>query len=42
MKKFVKYILGGLALLLFFFLIDDSGVGFKAHIRKVKAWANRR
>ena len=41
MKKFAKYVIGGLALLLYFFLLDDSGVGFKGHMQKIKGWANK-
>jgi len=41
MKRIGKYVFGGLALLLFFFLLDDSGVEFKGHMQKVKDWANK-
>ena len=41
MRKLVKYFLGFFALLLFFFLLDDSGVGFKGHMKKLKDWANK-
>lgn len=41
MKKYFRYFLAALGLLLFFFLIDDSGVGMKDRIKKAKAWAEK-
>lgn len=40
MGKILKYVSGSIALLLFFVMIDPSGVGFKTHIKKLKNWAN--
>lgn len=40
MRKIIKYVFGGITLLLFFLMIDPSGVGFKSHIKKIKDWAN--
>lgn len=40
MGKILKYVSGSIALLLFFVMIDPSGVGFKTHIKKLKDWAN--
>lgn len=39
MKKAIKYFLAIIAFILFFLLIDDSGVGFKDHMAKIKKWA---
>jgi hypothetical protein len=41
MKKVFKYFLGVLVMLLFFILIDDSGVGFMGYLKKIKDWANK-
>ena len=41
MKKIAKYVIGALAFLLFFLLLDDSGVGFKGHMKRIKDWANK-
>lgn len=40
MRMIIKYVFGSIALLLFFVMIDPSGVGFKSHIKKIKDWAN--
>ena len=41
MKKAIKYAVGVLGLIMFFLLLDDSGVGFKEHIKKLQSWANK-
>ena len=41
MKKLLKYVLAAIGLLLFFFLLDDSGIGMKDRIKKAKSWAEK-
>lgn len=41
MKKYIKYFLAGIAYIVFFLFIDDSGVNFKEHMTKIKKWANK-
>lgn len=41
MKKLLKYVLATIGLLLFFFLLDDSGIGMKDRIKKAKSWAEK-
>ncbi len=41
MKKILKYVLAAIGLLLFFFLLDDSGIGMKDRIKEAKSWAEK-
>ena len=37
--KYVKHIIGFIAFVFFFLLIDPSGVGFKPHMKRISSWA---
>lgn len=37
--KVIRYIIGALALIGFFLVIDPTGVGFKNHLNEIRKWA---
>lgn len=38
--KLLKYPAGFVALILFFLIIDQTGIGFRNHMEAVKKWAD--
>ncbi len=38
--KFPKYVLCLFVLLVFFLIVDQSGIGFKTHLETIKKWAS--
>ena len=40
MKRGLKWILGLSSLAVFFFALDDSGIGFRKHLQSVKDYAD--
>ncbi|GEM_PF-2614287 len=39
MKKIMKWMLGLVSLIAFFFVLDASGIGFRKHLKAVKDYA---
>ena len=39
MRRLIKYFAAGVCWILWFLLIDGSGVGFREQMRKIREWA---